>query len=119
MEHINKNDSLIKFMAKLKELYERNEKEKLQTKEELKNKLFHLILNRWHQHHSIFFWQKLFNSVDIEIIYDVYKHIEDLINSGYPVKNPAGLFVSHLKRLGYIKCSVNNDKININEDKER
>ncbi len=91
-----------KFDAKayLDNLQKKSEaaKENLQQdKERLKQK----ILDEWHQHSSVFFWEQCFRFVPYDVIKRTYKNVLNLETTGYPVKSHAGLFVSTLKKMGY------------------
>lgn len=57
------------------------------------------IIRKYKDEKSIFFWQSLAKREDINLLEQVEKHIDLLIESGYPVKNPPGLFICTLKRL--------------------
>ncbi|MBA7637750.1 hypothetical protein ES703_45397 [subsurface metagenome] len=84
----------------LNNLKKRSEKKTIEMEQE-KERLKQRILSEWHQHKSLFFWEKCFRFLDIRIIRQTFKNVNELEESGYPVKNKAGLFVSTLKKMGY------------------
>ena len=85
------------FMENLKKRSEEKTIEMEQEKEKLKQR----ILLEWHQHKSIFFWEQCFKFVEFKIIKQTFRNTNELADTGYPVKNKAGLFVSTLKKMGY------------------
>ena len=88
-----------KFLNDLKEQGAK-EKEELESKRE---KLKQRILHEWNQAHSIFFWNNCFRTVPFETINEVFHNVQALQAEKYPIKNPAGLFVSILKKMGHLK----------------
>ena len=85
------------FMTNLKK---RSEEQLIKIEEE-KERLKQRILSEWKQHKSVFFWEQCFKFVEFKIIRQTFRNTNDLADSGYPVKNKAGLFVSTLKKMGY------------------
>jgi len=87
-----------------------------------KNRLFISIMAEWDQAKSAFFWRQVFNTLDFKIINDLYRYIKDIINQGYPCRNPSALFVAELKNMGYypFKKEVKNElgKSNIRDTKK-
>lgn len=76
---------------------EKRRKEIEIKKERLKQK----ILFEWKQSKSTVFWNQCFVALDYKIIFTVYSNIQDLIDTGYAINNPAAFFVHTLKKTGY------------------
>ena len=89
------------LMAAVKTAKEEREKREKKSKEE-QERLKTIILINWRQTSSSGFWTKCFKCVPFEVLKNTYDHIAELTKGGYPVYNPAGLFVSILKKLGHV-----------------
>ncbi len=64
-------------------------------------KLKIIIMVDWDQKKSHGFWKKCFELVPFDVIKRNYDYILNLKETGYPVKNPGGLFVTLMKKQGY------------------
>lgn len=94
----NKQFDTEAYLDKLRKKSETAEQNLRFQKERLKQK----ILKSWNQYSSIFFWEQAFKSIPFDVMEQTYHNVMALEKSGYPVKSHAGLFVSTLKKMGYV-----------------
>lgn len=59
------------------------------------------IIVDWKQGGSVGFWKKCFKQVPFKIIKSTYLYIIYLEETKYEVRNPAGLFVTMLRKQGF------------------
>jgi hypothetical protein len=76
-------------------------RQRMKEQEQEKERLLQTIVYEWKQIESVVFWRQCMIKVPFEIVRATYQNIKSLIDTGYPVNNPAAFFVASLKKMGY------------------
>lgn len=94
------NGQEVDAMGAVYEARKKREESDLKLKQEMERLKIKIMVD-WEQVKSAGFWKKCFKFVPFKIIKSTHQYILNLDQSGYPVANPPGLFVTMLKKQGY------------------